>query len=117
MGSRKRLATALAALALTAAACANTDASGNQATEALENAGVERDPAVCAGNELDNMLTQDEINQLADASDITDLRGEPVEASDDDLATVARDVLADCFGNDGSSSDTDEESGSDEDSE
>lgn len=106
MGSRKRLVTALAALAFTAAACTNGDASGNQATEAMENAGVERDTAVCIGNQLENQLTQDELNQVARSSDITDLRGEPVTGTEDDLATVARSVMDDCFG--GGGADTDE---------
>lgn len=114
MGSRKRLATALAALALTAAACTNGDASGNQATEAMENAGVERETAVCIGNQLENQLTQDELNELADSGDIADLAGEPVAASDDDLPTVAREALENCFGSEGDGSDSEGDSSEDE---
>jgi hypothetical protein len=116
MGSRKRLVTALAALAITAAACTNGDASGNQATEAMENAGVDRDTAVCIGNQLENQLTQDELNQVARASDVTDLRGEPVTGTEDDLTTVTRSVMDGCFGGtaEADTDTADEESGDDE---
>ena len=113
MGSRKRLAIVVGLLALATVACADGDASGNQATEAMENAGVDSDTARCIGNRLEDTLNQDQLNDVADASSITDLRGVAVPGTEDDLATVTRSTLNYCFEGGGDAVDIDDEADAD----
>lgn len=121
MGSRTRLAAVAALLALAAAACANGDASENQVRDAMLNAGIDSDSANCVANQLrpddGGMLTQEELNNLSDASDIGELSGERLERDpDQDMAVYVREVLDDCVGpSDATVGDTGDEPDSDAD--
>jgi hypothetical protein len=100
MGSRTRLVAIAVLLAATAAACANGDASRNQARDAMLDAGLDDDQANCVGNALapdgETGLTQDELNELSKADDISELSGIALERSDLDMAEFARTALEGC---------------------
>lgn len=99
MGSSKLLAIAALA-AVAAAACANGDATTNQVKDAMRNAGANDDQAECIGNKMTipEDLTQDQLNDVAKAKDLSELAGEEIAGSDEDLQQVLRGVLAECLG-------------------
>lgn len=99
MRSRKRsLAVAVLVLA-GAAGCVNGDASGNQAADALENAGLSREEATCVGNRLEDNLNQEQLNDVAATNDLADLAGQDVQESDEDhdVRELTRGILDRCL--------------------
>lgn len=96
MSSRKLLA--IAALAVVgAAACVNGDASTGQVKDAMRNAGANDEQAECIGNRLEG-LSQEQLNDVSNAEDLSELAGVDVAGSDQDLREFLRGVLARCMG-------------------
>lgn len=89
----------LAALVALAAACVNGDATTGQLEEAMVNAGASDDEATCIAEEADGAFSQDQLNEVADASELDDLP--------DGLREEVTTILDDCLdgGADGSNSD------------
>jgi hypothetical protein len=103
--ARTRRFLAVPAIALLAAGCPSQDADRADVVEALEEAGASSEQANCVGDGLtdedsDTLLSQKQLNELADASDIND-----PDDLDPEIAETVMEVLDGCF--DGGSSDED----------
>lgn len=116
MGSRKWSLAVVALAVVGAAGCVNGDASGNQAADAMENAGLSAEESTCVGNRLEDRLTQEQLNEVAKTGDLSELAGVDVAQTDEDhdLREFTRGVLSQCLetgGETDSAEETDAESG------
>lgn len=107
MGSRKLLAIAAFAI-VGAAACVNGDATTGQVKDAVRDACTEDgqaegrqaecdEQAECVGNRLEG-LNQGQLNEVAEAEDLSTLAGVEIAGSDEDLRELVRGVLSECMG-------------------
>lgn len=87
-------ALALAAvLAVTLTGCPNQDLDGADAANVLTDAGASEDVADCLGDRFENDLSQDQINDVGGADQLSEL--------DNELQAEVETILAECV--DGSS--------------
>jgi hypothetical protein len=111
MASKARMAKMflpVAAVVALATACPNGDATPGQVVEAMTNANLDRRDANCIGEEFDDSFTQEELNEIAGATDLDDI---PTS-----LADEVRSILGDCLdgpGN-GDAGDDDANTGTDD---
>lgn len=105
----KRMATRflpVAALVALATACVNGDATAGQLREAMTNAGVDGRDARCIAEEAEDTFNQEELNEIAGASELDDVSTSLHEQVDT--------ILAECLSNgDGADDDTNEGDGGD----
>jgi hypothetical protein len=90
--------------ALLLAGCPSSDVDGQDLADALEEAGANRAQAECAADRFDDDLTQDERNEVAQASDEED-----VENLDDDVREAYMSIMAECIGGEAPTTTTAEE--------
>lgn len=98
----KRMATrflAVAALVALATACVNGDASTGQLREAMTNAGVDERDARCIAEEAEDTFNQDELNEIAGASELDDISTS--------LHEEVETILEECLSNGGADNDPD----------
>ena len=79
MAPSRRIAALVAVTALALSACSSNDADAGDIEEAMRDAGLTDEQASCIAEQLDAELDQDQLNDLASASDVEDL-GEDLEA-------------------------------------
>lgn len=110
MARSRRFLAVLALAAVALAACTSQDADRDDVANAMEEAGASEEQADCVADGLEDELSQDQLNEVADASDLED-------DLEDDLRETVEGVLNDCLasgegeGGDGDSTDdTSEES-------
>jgi hypothetical protein len=92
MASKARMAKMflpVAAVVALATACPNGDATPGQVVEAMTNANLDRGDANCIGEEFEDSFTQEQLNEIAGATDLDDI---PTS-----LADEVRSILADCL--------------------
>lgn len=91
------VAAPLFAAVLLVGACSEKNASASDIQEVLEDAGATKDQADCASTEIDDALTQDEMNDLA--------KTDTAKEIDDKIDEKIQPILAECLQGEGSTDD------------
>lgn len=91
--SSRRLAALVALVAVLGAGCASQDVDGSDAASVLEDAGASEAVQTCVGDRFDDEFSQDQLNEIGGADNLSDL--------DSDLEETVQGILDECVDSEG----------------